>query len=114
MGFWQQVKGWLSSEAAELKDAASDFDARADRALTARERQLDETPVEAMERLRAESAANDSLFDELEGKIAASQAKADAVADLAADGDTRAAQDTGSTGDAGAELIIPESETEEQ
>ncbi|MEM9135316.1 MAG: hypothetical protein AAF962_27505 [Actinomycetota bacterium] len=109
MGFWQQVKGWLSSEAAELSDAAKGFEARADREMTAREQRLNETPAEAMERLTAESSANDSLFDELEDKIAASQAKADAVADLAADAENKAA-DTA----AADELVIPEDETEEQ
>ena len=109
MSFWQQVKGWLSSEAAELSDAAKDFEAKADRELSAREARLNETPAEAMERLTAEGEANDSLFDELEDKIAASQAKADAVADLAEDAENRAA-DASAEAD---ELVIPETETEE-
>ncbi len=115
MGFWQQVKAWMSSEAAELSDAAKDFETRADREMTAREQRLNETPAEAMERLTAENEANDSMFDALEDKIAASQAKADAVADLAADAGAEAESGAASASASAAdELVIPEDETEEQ
>ncbi|MEL7156270.1 MAG: hypothetical protein AAFN30_06700 [Actinomycetota bacterium] len=122
MGFWQTVKAWMSTEAAELKDATDGLESRLDRDLSARERQLNETPREAMERLQAEGAANESVFDELSDKITAAQATADAMAEMAetadgtephdADSNDAGASDR-STGGGPEELVIPESETEE-
>lgn len=108
MGFWQTVKAWMSTEAAELKDATDGLESRLDRELSQRERQLNESPEEAMERLQAEGEANESMFGELGDKISAAQAKADAVADLADGANTTAADGQGSD-----EIVIPESETEE-
>lgn len=92
MGFLDSVKAWFRSEASELGDAKSGLEARLDEGLTRRERQLEETPSEAMERLQAEIADNESSLHDLEDKIAHGQAKADAVADLEADAKRAAAE----------------------
>lgn len=81
MGFLDSLRAWLRREGAELADASRDLENRLDADLSRRERRLDETPEEAMERLQQEIADDRSLTD-LEDRIAATQARADAVAEL--------------------------------
>lgn len=85
MGFLDQVKAWLSKEAAEASDVLSNAEDRLDREMTRREQQLSETPSEAMERLQAAGESNQSLLDELGDKIGNRAAKADATAELIED-----------------------------
>lgn len=91
MGFLDSLKAWLKTETSEFSDAKRDLEGRIDSGLNKRERQLNETPEEAMERLQQEIADGESSFHDIEDKIGHTQAKADAVADLAdntADGTT--------------------------
>ncbi|MDH3680800.1 MAG: hypothetical protein OEV40_12710 [Acidimicrobiia bacterium] len=85
MGFLDSLKAWLRTETADLKDAKGDLESRLDDDLTRRERLLEETPTDAMERLQEEIADGQSAFDTLEDKIGHAQARADAVADLGAE-----------------------------
>ncbi len=91
MGFLDSVKAWFKTEAAELADAKGDLEDRLDTGLSQRERQLNETPAEAMERLQGEIADNESSLGALEDKIGHAQARADAVADIDASEATSAA-----------------------
>ena len=83
MGFLDSLKSWLRSEAAELADTKAKVEADLSRDLAERERRLEETPTEAMERLQQEIDDNQSSIDAIEDRIAHGQAKADAHADLA-------------------------------
>lgn len=84
MGVWDTVRSWFKSEADELVDAKQDLEVRLDQDLTRRERQLDETPAETMERLERE-AADDSSFSAISDKIDATAARAAAAAKAEAD-----------------------------
>ena len=96
MGFLDSLKAWLKTETAELADAKGDLESRLDGELSDRERRLNETPEEAMERLQQEIAENDSSLGAMEDKIGHVQAKADAVADMEAGaGETGAAEASG-------------------
>ena len=83
MGFLDSLRSWLRSEAAELADAKAELESDLDRDLTERERRLNETPQEAMERLQQEIEQNQGSFDAIEDRLAHGQAKADAHADFA-------------------------------
>ena len=83
MGFLDALRAWLKNETTELSDAKRDLERRLDDGLGKRESQLDETPVEAMERLQQEIADGDSSFHDIEAKIGHIRAKADAVTDPA-------------------------------
>ena len=83
MGFLDSLKTWLKTETSEFSDTKRDLEGRIDTGLNKRERQLNETPEEAMERLQQEIADGESSFRDIEDKIGHTQAKADAVADLA-------------------------------
>lgn len=93
MGFVEQVKGWLRSEAKEAKEAIGDLESRLDSDLSAKERQLGETPSQAMERLQHEIAEGESSLDAIGDKIGRSSALADARAELAEDGQPKVALD---------------------
>jgi hypothetical protein len=82
MGMWDSLKAWMKRESADLKDAAGDLEQQLDADLTRREQQLNESPAEAMERLQAEIAGNDSALSELGDKIGQAGARADASASL--------------------------------
>ena len=82
MGFLDSLKAWLKTETAELSDAKRGLEGRLDEGLSKRERQLNETQAEAMERLQQEIADGESSFHDIEDKIGHTHAKADAVADL--------------------------------
>lgn len=84
MGFLDSLKAWLRTEAEEATDAKDDLESRLDADLTRRERLLNETPTEAMERLQDEIADGQSAFDAIEDKIGHAQARAEAVSDLGA------------------------------
>ena len=96
MGFLDSLKAWLSRETTELKDVTSDLTDRLDRDLTERERRLDESPTDAMERLQREIDANQGAFDGIEDRVAAAGATADAHASFA----------TEEAGDAAADDIL--------
>jgi chromosome segregation ATPase len=83
MGFLDSLKSWLRSEAADLTDAKGELETRLDRDLSERERRLNETPAEAMERLQQEIEQNQGSFDAIEDRLAHGQAKANAHADFA-------------------------------
>jgi phage shock protein A len=85
MGMWDSLKAWMKREAADLKDATDDLEQQLDADLSQRERQLNESPAEAMERLQAEIARNDSTLSELEDKIGQAGARAEASAGLERD-----------------------------
>lgn len=80
MGVWDTVRSWFKSEAVELVDAKKDLEERLDADLTRRERQLDETPAEALERLQREAADSDDSFSAISDKIDAAAARAAAAA----------------------------------
>lgn len=80
MGVWDRVRSWFKSEADELADAKQDVEARLDADLTRRERELDETPAETMERLQREAADGDDSFSAISDKIDAAAARAAAAA----------------------------------
>ncbi len=85
MGMWDRVRAWLSNEGRELGEVGRDLGDRLDRDLTERERRLNETPTEAVERLQAEAEANDSVFADLEDRIAGRGFRADATTELTDD-----------------------------
>ncbi len=85
MGVWDTVRSWFKSEADELADAKQEIEARLDQDLTRRERQLDETPAETMERLEREAADGDDSFSAISEKIDATAARAAAAAKAEAD-----------------------------
>ena len=82
MGFLHTLKAWLRTEAADLAESAKQMEERLDADLSKRERQLNETPEEAMKRLQSEIDDSESSFDAISDKIGHAAAKADAVADL--------------------------------
>ncbi|MDH4075562.1 MAG: hypothetical protein OEY41_01390 [Acidimicrobiia bacterium] len=90
MGVWDTVRSWFKSEAAELAEAKEDLEARLDHDLTRRERQLDETPAETMERLQREAADGDTSFSAISDKIDAAAARAAAAAKAEAEAGTPA------------------------
>lgn len=57
------IKAWFRTEAEELTTAARDLEDRIDQGLTEREQRLEETPSEAMDRLRQEIDDHESSFD---------------------------------------------------
>ena len=63
MGFHDSLKAWLRTEKADLDESTAELERRLDDDLTRRERQLNESPAEAMERLQGEIADNDSSLD---------------------------------------------------
>ena len=63
MGFLDSLKAWLRTEKADLDESTAELERRLDDDLTRRERQLNESPAEAMERLQGEIADNDSSLD---------------------------------------------------
>ncbi len=71
----------MRREGAELQSSAQELEANLDADISRRERRLNETPMEAMERIQAE-IDDDSSFTALEDKIGQAQARADAMADL--------------------------------
>ena len=83
MGLLNSLKAWLRTEAAELSESAKQMEERLDADLSKRERQLTETPDEAMKRLQSEIEDGESSFEAISDKIGHASAKADAVADLA-------------------------------
>lgn len=87
MDLWQQIRGWLRREAADARDAKDDLERRLDRDLTNRERRLNETPSEAMERLQREIADHESSFDQVRDRIGTTSARADARAEVAREDD---------------------------
>lgn len=87
MGFLDSLKSWLRSEAADLSDAKADLESDIDRSLTEREKRLNETPAEAMERLQGEIDENQGSFDAIEDRLVHGQAKAEAHAEFIADAD---------------------------
>jgi len=88
MGVWDTVRSWFKSEAVELVDAKKDLEERLDADLTRRERQLDETPAEALERLQREAADSDDSFSAISDKIDAAAARAAAAAKAEAEAGT--------------------------
>ena len=80
MGVWDTVRAWFKSEAADLADAKADLEDRVDDDLTRRERQLNETPAEAVERLQQEASDGDGAFAAISDKIDAAAARAAAAA----------------------------------
>lgn len=76
------MKVWLSKEAADLEDVTADMKDRLSSDLDRRERQLDETPNEAMERLQTEIADGESALEAIGNKIDYTEARADAVAEV--------------------------------
>ena len=85
MGFLDSLKSWLRSEAADLSDAKADLESNLDRSLTEREKRLNETPAEAMERLKGEIDTNQDSFNAIEDRLAHGQAKAEAHGDFIAE-----------------------------
>ncbi len=90
MGVWDRVRSWFKSEAEELADAKQDLEARLDEDLSRRERQLDETPAETMERLQREASDGDASFSAISDKIDATAARAAAAARAEAEAGTPA------------------------
>jgi chromosome segregation ATPase len=69
MSFLDTLKAWLRTEKADLAESTAELERRLDEDLTRRERQLDESPTEAMERLQAEIADNDSSLDAIRDQL---------------------------------------------
>lgn len=90
MGVWDTVRSWFKSEADELADAKRDLEVRLDQDLSRRERQLNETPAEAIERLQREAADGDDAFSAISDKIDATAARAAAAARAEAEAGTPA------------------------
>lgn len=90
MGVWDRVRSWFKSEADELADAKAELETRLDQDLTRRERELDETPAETMERLQREAADGDASFSAISDKIDATAARAAAAAKAEAEAGTPA------------------------
>jgi phage shock protein A len=82
MGFLDSLKSWLRTEAAELAETKADLETKLDRNLSEKERQLNETPTEAMDRLQREIDDNQGSFDAIEDRLAHGQATADAHAEF--------------------------------
>jgi hypothetical protein len=74
MGFLDTLRGWLGRERDEAADVLRQASERADRALTRREQQLDETPEQAMARIQDEIRAKDDELDALRRRVAADEA----------------------------------------
>lgn len=81
MGFLDSVKAWLQKEGAELKETTDNVTSKLDQDLTRREKQLNETPEEAMARIQAQ-IDDDASFKAVRDRIDHTEAKAGAVADL--------------------------------
>lgn len=85
MGFWQSVKAWLTTEAKEAKDVGDELQDRLSSDLDRRERELNETPEQAMERLQSKIDDQEDAFSAVADKIDRTEAKADAVSELEAE-----------------------------
>jgi ElaB/YqjD/DUF883 family membrane-anchored ribosome-binding protein len=77
MGFVNTLRTWLRGERDEAADALRQAQRRAEDALDRRERQLQETPEEAMARIQDEIQANDEQLDELRRRVAGQDATAE-------------------------------------
>jgi phage shock protein A len=80
VGFFNSVKQWFSSEAAEAKESATAAKTRMEAAMDRREADLSATPVQKLEQIKSEIGADP--FAEVRDKIDAQQAQADAVDEL--------------------------------
>lgn len=69
MSFWQSLKAWLQTEASDLKESTDRAKSRLETDLNRRERLLDETPEEALERLQGEIDDSGSSFDDISDRI---------------------------------------------
>jgi hypothetical protein len=86
MGLWETVRAWFKTETADLGDAAKDLEGRVDADLSRRERQLNETPEQAIARIQAEADSGDEdSFAAVSEKIEAAAARAAAAAEAEAE-----------------------------
>ncbi|MFW2380640.1 MAG: hypothetical protein ACN4GZ_02695 [Acidimicrobiales bacterium] len=85
MGFFDSIKKWFSSEAAEVKESATAAKSRMESEMDRREAELHATPEQKLEQIQSE--ITDDPFAELRGKIEGQQAHADAVEELAQTGE---------------------------
>lgn len=69
MSFWQSLKTWLQTEASDLKESTDRAKSRLEADLNRRERLLDETPEEALERLQGEIDDSGSSLDDIGDRI---------------------------------------------
>lgn len=69
MGFWDKLKAALGREAAEAKDVYADATRRAEADLARRERELQETPQEKLERMARELEDGPDPFDEVKARL---------------------------------------------
>jgi hypothetical protein len=88
MGLWEAVRGWFKREAADLAEAKDELEDRLDADLGRRERQLTETPDQAMGRIQDE-IHSDSSFTAISDKIEAAAARATAEAEAEAESSQR-------------------------
>jgi hypothetical protein len=82
VGFFNSLKKWFSSEAAELKESASEAKSRLEAEMDRREAESRATPEQKLEQIQSEIA--DDPFSEVRNKIGEQQAHADAVDELQA------------------------------
>jgi len=80
VGFFDSIKKWFSSEAAELKESATEAKSRLEAEMDRREADLRATPEQKLEQIQTEIA--DDPFAEVRNKIDSHQAHADAVDEL--------------------------------
>jgi hypothetical protein len=69
MGTWDRIRAVLRREKRELDDVVGDATAKADAALTKRERELAATPAEKLAMEQERAAANDAEFEALRKRI---------------------------------------------
>ncbi|MFV0526385.1 MAG: hypothetical protein ACK5RL_18020 [Acidimicrobiales bacterium] len=82
MSWIDQLRGWLRRESHDVAAATRDLERRLDADLSARERQLDETPQEGLERMQREIAGHDDAFDDIRRKANRRRSAGEAAADL--------------------------------
>lgn len=81
MGFLDTVRRWLADEAAEAKDSLDGLERRLDADLTRRERELERSPTERLDSIRAETGSDD-LLAEVQDAVDRSAAAAEASAEV--------------------------------
>jgi len=84
VGFFDSIKKWFSSEAAEVKESATAAKSRMESEMDRREAELHATPEQKLEQIQSE--ITDDPFAEVRGKIEGQQAHADAVDEVAQTG----------------------------
>jgi len=75
MSLWHTIKTWLGKEKHELDDLKRSVELSIDSDLSRREKRLDESPIEAMDRLKSEIAEQSQTIGELSAEIEGRSAK---------------------------------------